>query len=271
MQLMENPNFQIGETALGESDTDSVVCGKRKRGEIKKQRKLIPVVVPQCDEAEPYMGEEGVEIENDGMVKEIKNDDVIKEIEKEPYDRETVLKYISQVRNSFGFNVDVRVPSWLLNYLSFIPLELSFPSNHDHMYMAAKFAIDEINVDMLVEVAKAVVVLPSMLHGNINHIGDHIGAARRRDCSLREQDSGNGKWRADTWILVEMEMREALGLSSVRRGRAKVGADAAAEQRAVRGRQQPEGDEALNVAGGRAVSNSPHQSPHRIHQCHDQN
>ncbi|KAG6438263.1 hypothetical protein SASPL_103200 [Salvia splendens] len=114
------------------------------------------------DEAEPviYMGEPGVEIES----KEIKNDDEIKEIEKDPYDRETVLKYISQVRNSFGFDVDVRVPSWLMHYLSFIPIDLSYTNDHDRMYMAAKFAIGEINVDMksktfeLVDVAKAVVV-----------------------------------------------------------------------------------------------------------------
>ena len=37
---MENPNFQMGETALGESDTDSIVCGKRKRWEIQEKEKI---------------------------------------------------------------------------------------------------------------------------------------------------------------------------------------------------------------------------------------
>ncbi|XP_047981068.1 uncharacterized protein LOC125222472 isoform X2 [Salvia hispanica] len=88
------------------------------------------------------------------------------EDEKDPYDRETVLKYITQVRNSFGFDVDVRVPSWLMHYLSFIPVDLSYTNDYDGMYEAAKFAIDEINVDMksktykLVDVAKAVAVHP---------------------------------------------------------------------------------------------------------------
>ncbi|XP_042047036.1 uncharacterized protein LOC121792953 [Salvia splendens] len=254
---MANPNFHIGETGLGESDTDSVdsvVCGKRKRGEIQETEEIdsggcggeiakidsdgccgeiskidsggcggeIAKVdsgggeiakidsgggsamkeeketrqVPQFDdryglfelykgkmpfEDETYVparndysseedGEMWEGIGNEGMGDEIGNDAMVEDTEKDTCDRETILKYISQVRNSFGFDVDVRLPSWLVSYLKFLPADVSDPIYHDHMHRAARFAIEEINVDMesktyeFVEIAKAVYVFnPGML------------------------------------------------------------------------------------------------------------
>ncbi|XP_047983210.1 uncharacterized protein LOC125223909 [Salvia hispanica] len=77
-----------------------------------------------------------------------------------PFDNEPVLKYISQVRNSGGFDVDVKLPRWLELGWNFIHLPVA--ENRDELYELAKLAIDEINVDMksktfeLVEVVKAV-------------------------------------------------------------------------------------------------------------------
>ncbi|XP_042017446.1 uncharacterized protein LOC121765379 [Salvia splendens] len=85
----------------------------------------------------------------------------IKEMEEHPYDREAVLKYIAQVRNSGGFDVDVRIPSWLhTGFVYFFPVPS--PNSRDFVFKLAQLAIDEINVDMksesfeLVEVVKAV-------------------------------------------------------------------------------------------------------------------
>ncbi|KAL1540215.1 hypothetical protein AAHA92_24600 [Salvia divinorum] len=92
-------------------------------------------------------------------------------MEKNPYDRKTVLKYISQVRNSGGFDVDVSIPTWLHSGLHyFIPVAMSFPSGRDFAYRVAKFAIDEINVDMksktieLVEVVRAVTTVYRLVY-----------------------------------------------------------------------------------------------------------
>ncbi|KAL1547142.1 hypothetical protein AAHA92_23650 [Salvia divinorum] len=85
-----------------------------------------------------------------------------KTTEKPPFDTTDLIKYITQVRNSFGFDVDVIIPPWLMNLcmLYLIPIDASRPSHHNFVHKAAKTAIDEINVDMksksyeLVEVAK---------------------------------------------------------------------------------------------------------------------
>ena len=65
------------------------------------------------DDAEPviYMGEPGVEIESKN------DDDVIMEDEKDPYDRETVLKYITQVRNSFVSRFNPIRILWLIRMI----------------------------------------------------------------------------------------------------------------------------------------------------------
>ncbi|XP_042047038.1 uncharacterized protein LOC121792955 [Salvia splendens] len=229
--------------ALGESDTDSVdsvVCGKRKRGEIqeteeidsggcggenakidsdgccgeiskidsggcggkiakvdsgggdiakidsgggsamkeeKETRKVLKFEdiynlfqryngkMPFEDETYDPTRNDDYSSEEDGEMWEgIGNDAMVEDTEKDTCDRETILKYISQVRNSFGFDVDVRLPSWLLSYLKFLPADVSDPIYHDHVHRAARFAIEEINVDMesktyeFVEIAKAVYV-----------------------------------------------------------------------------------------------------------------
>ncbi|KAG6434949.1 hypothetical protein SASPL_106594 [Salvia splendens] len=106
----------------------------------------------------------------EGMEDETGNDAMVEDTEEDTCDRETILKYISQVRNSFGFDVDVRLPSWLVSYLKFVPADVSDPIYHDHVHRAARFAIEEINVDLesktyeFVEIAKAVYVYnPGML------------------------------------------------------------------------------------------------------------
>ncbi|KAL1547207.1 hypothetical protein AAHA92_23709 [Salvia divinorum] len=158
---MENPNFKIGETALGESDTDSGVCGKRKRGEIQEIEKIDSGgEIAKIDSG--GCGGEIAKIDSGGcggeiakidpgggsaMAEEKKTRHMIKE---QPYDREEMLKYISQVRNSFGLDVDVRIP--------------------------CRVAVDEINADMksktyeLVEVAKASEsLIEKWLEGEIMH------------------------------------------------------------------------------------------------------
>ncbi|XP_047974351.1 uncharacterized protein LOC125216637 [Salvia hispanica] len=89
--------------------------------------------------------------------------DMIKEIEEHPYNRKRYLKYLRQVRNSGGFDVDVIIPAWLRHGCPYLqPLQLSRPGLRQIAYKLAKFAIKEINVDMkskafkLVEVVKAV-------------------------------------------------------------------------------------------------------------------
>ncbi|KAG6400423.1 hypothetical protein SASPL_137254 [Salvia splendens] len=46
-----------------------------------------------------------------------------------PYDHRAVLKYITQVRNSGGFDVDVKLPTYLSDLIYLIPLDLSNDKN----------------------------------------------------------------------------------------------------------------------------------------------
>ncbi|XP_041998957.1 uncharacterized protein LOC121748574 isoform X2 [Salvia splendens] len=93
---------------------------------------------------------------------------LLEDIKITPYDHEAVIKYISQVRLSSGFDVDTILPSWLKHEaaLYFTPMWLSHATRSDLKYVnkAAKIAIHEINLDMknktsfkLVEVTNVVV------------------------------------------------------------------------------------------------------------------
>ncbi|XP_042041039.1 uncharacterized protein LOC121786459 [Salvia splendens] len=77
---------------------------------------------------------------------------LLEDIKITPYDHEAVIKYISQVRLSSGFDVDTILPSWLKHEfaLYFTPMWLSHATRSDLKYVnkAAKIVIHEINLDM---------------------------------------------------------------------------------------------------------------------------
>ncbi|XP_047954972.1 uncharacterized protein LOC125201092 [Salvia hispanica] len=80
---------------------------------------------------------------------DVDDDDVIEEKRQSvPFDKGPVLKYISQVRNSGGFDVDVKLHRWLDLGWFFIHLPLCDPQRHYYVYERAKLAIHEINIDM---------------------------------------------------------------------------------------------------------------------------
>ncbi|KAH6791700.1 hypothetical protein C2S52_002177 [Perilla frutescens var. hirtella] len=73
--------------------------------------------------------------------------------------RETLFKYVNQIRNSFGFDVDCVAPSWFNG--SFTPVDLSMADNLGSIFNGANFAIKEISDETnetyaLVELEKAV-------------------------------------------------------------------------------------------------------------------
>ncbi|XP_042059235.1 uncharacterized protein LOC121803667 [Salvia splendens] len=181
---MKNPNFPIGGT---ESDPDS---GKRKRGEIddipkidiggeiakidssmgeEKETREVKAFEDRYDIIYPYQRRLMFEDEDFNMRDYVSSDDdeMLEGMERVPYDRKVVLEYISQVRDSFGFDVDARIPYWMRQGIFyFIPIRLSRPGPGDLDYVndAANIAIREINLDLknetsfeLVEVAKAVI------------------------------------------------------------------------------------------------------------------
>ncbi|XP_042041038.1 uncharacterized protein LOC121786458 [Salvia splendens] len=91
---------------------------------------------------------------------------LLEDIKISPYDHEAVIKYISQVRLSSGFDVDTILPSWLKHEfaLYFTPMWLSHATRSDLKYVNKAAKIAEINLDMknktsfkLVEVTNVVV------------------------------------------------------------------------------------------------------------------
>ncbi|KAG6400418.1 hypothetical protein SASPL_137249 [Salvia splendens] len=167
---VKSPNFSIGETT---SDLD--LFGKRKRGnDIKeidsgmaKEAKKTKEVLEFTDFfglLSIYKKKMIFEKEDfDPMVDYVASDDDeedINDMKEHPYDREAVLKYISQVRNSGGFDVDVHIPGWLhAGLVNFFPNMMSYPNQRDFIYKLAQVAIDEIKKSKsfeLVEVVKAV-------------------------------------------------------------------------------------------------------------------
>ncbi|KAL1547213.1 hypothetical protein AAHA92_23715 [Salvia divinorum] len=205
---MENRNLPMGGTASWESDpdSDSGACGKRKRGEIEDIPEIefadeiaeIHYRVGEIAEMDSGGGSAMAEEEKTREVREFEDrygilhpyrrrmvfedeDYFIKDyvspdegsdeehIEKAPYDRKAIVQYISEVRKSFGFDVDTDIPSWLKQdtvlYFSPIRFPCIQPGEFDYVNEAAEIAIREINVDMknktsfeLMEVAKAVIV-----------------------------------------------------------------------------------------------------------------
>ncbi|KAG6402648.1 hypothetical protein SASPL_134850 [Salvia splendens] len=199
---MGNANLSIGETKspylwIGETASDLDLCGKRKRGnEIQESDAAVMAKAKESSrQVSEFTDFDGLlenfkrgfmfEDENFDFMKEcLKNNDtdLIAEMkEGPPYDHQAILKYITQVRNSGGFDLDVKLPTYLGGELvCFFPLDLSndkneFPGDSDpddanhqiptvreYAYQRARFAIDEINVDMnaktfeLVEVVRAV-------------------------------------------------------------------------------------------------------------------
>ncbi|KAG6402655.1 hypothetical protein SASPL_134857 [Salvia splendens] len=204
MALAGNANLSMGETTcvkspnlwIGETASDLDLCGKRKGG-----NEIQGAMMAKAKESSPsrqvseFTDFDGL-LENfkDGFTFEEENFDLMREClesndtdliaemkEGPPYDHQAVLKYIAQVRNSGGFDLDVKLPTYLGSLLVvLIPLDLSkdkneFPGDSDpddanhqiptvreYAYQRARFAIDEINVDMnaktfeLVEVVRAV-------------------------------------------------------------------------------------------------------------------
>ncbi|KAL1547212.1 hypothetical protein AAHA92_23714 [Salvia divinorum] len=127
---MENPNLLLGGKC--ESDPDSGACGKRKRGEIEdipeidfggeiakidsamaeeKKTRKVEEFEDRYGILSPYQKRMIFEDEDYFIKDYISPDEGSDEehIEKEPYDRKAILQYISEVRKSFGFDVDTDI------------------------------------------------------------------------------------------------------------------------------------------------------------------
>ncbi|KAL1547209.1 hypothetical protein AAHA92_23711 [Salvia divinorum] len=156
---MENPNLLLG--GKWESVPDSGACGKRKTGEIEdtpeidsggeiagvdhggdetakidsamaeeKKTREVTEFEDRYDILYPYQRKMIFEEEGFDMNDYIPSDDdeLLEDMEAAPYDHEAALRYISQVRSSFGFDVDTSIPSWLKQgVFYFTPIPLSRP------------------------------------------------------------------------------------------------------------------------------------------------
>ncbi|XP_042017866.1 uncharacterized protein LOC121765720 [Salvia splendens] len=174
---VQSPNFSIGETA---SDLD--LCGKRKRGnEIQeidaamakakakakaKKSRMVSEFTDFDDLLLRFKNKMIFENEDFDLMRDYCDSDEDYDMKEEvkrslPFDKGPVLEYINQVRNSGGFDVDVKLPRWLDVGWDFIHLPIT-ESRRDYLYAQANLAIDEINVDLeskafeLVQVVKAV-------------------------------------------------------------------------------------------------------------------
>ncbi|XP_047982844.1 uncharacterized protein LOC125223567 isoform X2 [Salvia hispanica] len=185
MALVGNPTFSIGETtsvqspnlSIGETASDLDSCGKRKRGnEIQeinaamaktkaKESRMVSEFTDFSDLLRRFKNKMIFEDEDFDLMRDYCDSDEDYDMKEEmkrslPFDKGPVVEYINQVRNSGGFDVDVKLPRWLDVGWDFINLPVA--ESRDEVYERAKLAIDEINVDMkskafeLVEVVKAV-------------------------------------------------------------------------------------------------------------------
>ncbi|XP_047953337.1 uncharacterized protein LOC125199319 [Salvia hispanica] len=200
--MAENPNLPIGETTSLESDVTEIDSGMAK--EAKKTREVSEFTdffgLLRIYQKEMIFEREDYDPMVDYSPSDY-DDEELKEMEEYPYDREAVLKYITQVRNSGGFDVDVYIPAWLhMNLVNFMPVEMSDPGERALMYKLAKVAIDEINVDMksktfeLVEVVNAVATANCIALAYLTLAVKRVGVKQEEAATITIQAIVNFHW-----------------------------------------------------------------------------
>ncbi|XP_047975733.1 uncharacterized protein LOC125218159 [Salvia hispanica] len=232
MALVGSPNFPIGETtsvqspnlSIGEIASDLDLCGKRKRGnEIQetdaamaktkakaKESRMVSEFTDFNDLLRRFKNKMVFEDEDFDLMRDYcdsdEDYDMVEEMKRSlPFDKGPVVEYINQVRNSGGFDVDVKLPRWLDVGWDFINLPLA--ESRDEVYERANLAINEINVDMkskafeLVEVVKAVMSKPIFQLSFFTLAVKEVGAAATNILTIQAivYHPFNAPWKLREW------------------------------------------------------------------------